>query len=94
MCIIVCIFNCLFMTKIISATELVRGFSEFSKSLNEHALVATKNGRGHIVVLPYYDGCDKKIVEYMEDYEMFLNKKNLEVVYHESLKSGESDLII
>jgi hypothetical protein len=80
------------MTKIISATELVRNFKDYSEELSEQAIVATKNGRGNVVILPYFDGCDKKIAEYMEDYEMIMSKENLEGVYQKYLESGESDL--
>ena len=34
------------------------------------------------------------MADYMEDYEMAMNREALEKKYKESLKSGESDLVI
>jgi len=47
-----------------------------------------------MVMLPYFDGCDKNMEDYMEDYEMMKNQKVLQKRYAESSDSGESSLII
>lgn len=82
------------MTKIITTTEVQQKIGEVSELIQENAYIVTNRGKGRIVMLPYFDGCDENILEYLEDYEMYKNRDKLKNRYKESIDSGESDLII
>lgn len=82
------------MTKIITTTQVQKTIGEVSRNIVNSAYIATNRGQGRIVMLPYFDGCDQMIEDYMEDYEMQKNKKVLQKRYAESAASGDSDLVI
>lgn len=79
---------------IITTTEVQKKIGEISASIQLKTYIVTKHGKGSIVMLPYFDGCDEKISEYMEDYEMQKNKEKLKKRYAESDKSGQSMLTV
>ena len=81
-----------FMIKIITTTKVQKNIGELSGSITETSFIVTKHGQGKIVMLPYFDGCDENISEYLEDFQMALNKKKLDAQYKKSIKSGESSL--
>jgi len=70
------------MPKIIEASE------------QQKAHIITHHGLGKFVILPYYDGCNEDIEDYLENYEMHLNSKKLRKELEESVASGDSNLII
>ncbi len=82
------------MSHIITTTQLQQKIGAISESINEKTYIVTNHGQGKIVLLPYFDGCDELINEYMEDYEMMKNKKKLQKEFKKSHDSGESSLII
>lgn len=82
------------MTKIITTTKVQQKIGEISASIGEMSYIVTNRGEGKIVMLPYFDGCDENISEYLDDFEMFKNQQKLKEKYAASLKSGESSLII
>ncbi len=82
------------MTKIITITQAQQKIAEISKEISKNTFVVTNRGMGKIVMLPYYDGCDANIAEYMEDFEMKKNQSTLKDRYKKSAKSGKSKLRI
>lgn len=82
------------MNKIITSSQVQKKIGDLSKNVGEDTYIMTVNGVGKIVMLPYFDGCDENMREYMEDYEMMKNKEVLQDRYRESSKSGASDLVV
>lgn len=82
------------MTKIVTTTELQQHIGKISSSVQDVVYIVTRRGLGNIVLLPYFDGCDDTISEYIENYEMAMNKKMLKKKYSKSLRSGKSSLVI
>lgn len=82
------------MFHIISTRELQSNIGRISDGLEKNAYIVTKRGHGKMLILPYFDGCDEFIDEYLEDYEMFRERENLEEELEESYNSGRSNLII
>lgn len=82
------------MTKIITTTQVQQKIGELSQSITEMNFIVTNRGEGRIVMLPYFDGCDENIAEYMEDFEIMKNKQKLKTKYAKSSKSGKSSLTI
>ena len=82
------------MSTIITTTQLQQKIGEISASIERKSYIVTNRGEGRMIILPYYDGCDKFVDDYLEDYEIALNKDKLEKEFEESLNSGESDLVI
>lgn len=82
------------MQSIITTTDLQRNIGEVSDNIDKSFYIVTNRGKGRMVVLPYFDGCDGVISEYMEDFDMYINKNELKKKYKESSDSGLSDLVI
>mgnify|MGYP001575864350 CR=1 FL=1 len=82
------------MLHIITTTQLQQKIGQFSGNISKQSYIVTNRGEGKIVMLPYYNGCDEKISEYMEDYEMASNQENLKEFYKKSRDSGKSSLSI
>ena len=82
------------MNNIVTTTEVQRKIGTITRSIDQETYIVTSHGKGKIVMLPYFDGCDRNMAEYMEDYEMIKNKAKLKAKYSKSRASGESDLII
>ncbi len=82
------------MNKIITSSQVQKEIGKLSKNIGEETYVVTVHGKGKIVMLPYFDGCDENMNEYMEDYEMMQNKEVLQARYQESSKSGASSLSV
>ena len=82
------------MTHIITTTQVQQKIGHISDTIQTTAYIVTNRGEGRIVMLPYFDGCDEQIEEYMENYEMSLNKETLMKKWDASAKSGASDLVI
>lgn len=82
------------MFHIISTREFQKNIGQISDDLEKIAYIVTKHGYGKMLILPYFDGCDDFIDEYLEDYEIFSKKEELEEELEESYNSGRSDLII
>lgn len=82
------------MNQIITSTQVQREIGRLSENIGEQNYIVTVHGKGKIVMLPYFDGCDEHMMEYMEDYEMMKNKEVLKKRYKESSESGPSSLVI
>ncbi len=81
------------MTKIITTTQVQQKIGELSQSIATMNFIVTNRGEGKIVMLPYFDGCDENISEYMENFEMAKSQKKLQNRYKKSSKSEKSSLI-
>ncbi|PCI24823.1 hypothetical protein COB57_03575 [Candidatus Peregrinibacteria bacterium] len=82
------------MSYIVTTTQLQKHIGTLSDDIKNHSYIVTNRGEGRIVMLPYFQGCDDSVLEYMEDYEMKKNKEKLVKRYKESCDSGDSDLVI
>lgn len=80
------------MTNIITTTQVQQKIGSITASIGEKNYIVTNRGEGKIVMLPYFDGCDEDIMEYMEDYEMIKNREKLLKRYRSSSKSGKSSI--
>lgn len=82
------------MFKLITTTQLQQKIGEISAQIKTTPFIVTNRGEGKIILLPYFNGCDDMIDEYMEDFEMYSNKEKLEKQFEKSYKSGLSNLKI
>lgn len=82
------------MIKIIPTTQVQQQIGALSSDIEEQTYIVTNRGKARIVMLPYFDGCDENIQDYIEDYEMAKNRKILHERYTISSKSGKSSLKI
>jgi len=82
------------MSHIITTTHVQQKIGKISKNIVNQSYIVTNRGEGRIVMLPYFEGCDENIIDYMEDYQMNINKEKLQKKYQKSSDSGKSDLII
>lgn len=82
------------MSTIITTTHLQQKIGEISANISRKSYIVTSRGVGKIVLLPYFDGCDRIIEDYMEDFEMYANRDKLIKEFKESIASGNSDLVI
>lgn len=73
---------------IISTKQMQQKIGEISANIDQKAYIITNHGKGKMVILPYFDGCDEWIEDYIEDYEMMKNKDKLQKELKESLDSG------
>lgn len=82
------------MAKIISTTEAQKKLCEIASNIDAQTYIVTNKGEGRMVILPYFDGCMDWIGDYLEDYEMMINKEKLQKKWKASSASGLSDLVI
>ena len=82
------------MNHIITSTQVQQKIGQITASIGEKTYIVTNRGEGKIIMLPYFDGCDEFITDYLEDYEMYKNKTKLQKRYKQSSKSGKGSLII
>ena len=82
------------MARIITTTQMQQKIGQIADSIETTPYIVTNRGMGKIILLPYYDGCDEIIEDYMEDYEIWKNGDKLQKKWEESLASGDSDIVI
>lgn len=82
------------MLKIITVKELQQKIGQITLGIKENGYIVTNRGKAKIVMLPYFDGCERMVEDFIEDCEIQMNKANLEKRWEESDASGESDLVI
>lgn len=87
-------YNQAYMATIITTTQLQQRIGEITASISKKSYIVTNRGEGKMIILPYFDGCDRLVEDYLEDYEMYSNKEKLQKELLESKKSGRSDLVI
>lgn len=57
-------------------------------------MIVTKKGKPTAVMLPYFEDNEQAIADYLEDYEMNMNREALVKLYTESKASGRSGVTI
>lgn len=82
------------MPNIITTTEVQQLIGTISSSITEQSYIVTNRGKGRIVLLPYFEGCDDTMADYLEDFAMSKNSKLLKQRYKTAVKSGRSRLKI
>lgn len=82
------------MFHIITTTQVQQKIGKISDTISEQSYIVTNRGEGRIVMLPYFEGCDTLLSDYMEDFEMWKNRKKLKEKYKESSESGAGTLKI
>lgn len=82
------------MTKLLTTSQVQQKIGKVSQEITETTFIVTNHGQGRIVMLPYFDGCDENIADYMEDFEMMKNREKLQARYKKSSKSGHGSLSI
>ncbi len=82
------------MVKIITTAEAQKHISLISREIEKTSFIVTSHGKGKMVVLPYFDGCNQHISDYQEDYEMAQNATTLRKRYQTSSESGTGNLKI
>lgn len=80
------------MPSIITTTQVQQTIGQLSRTIAKDVYIVTNRGLGKIVMLPYFDGCDQYIADYIEDYEMAKNQSKLQKRYSQSIKSGRGKL--
>jgi len=81
--------------KIISTSHLQKKIGALSRDIKQvlYYIVLNK-GKPKVIMLPYFDNCDKSIDEYLENYEISQNKLKIKKRMENSLSSGKSNLTI
>lgn len=82
------------MVKIISTTEAQKKLCGIASNIDVQTYIVTNKGAGRMVILPYFDGCMDWAEDYLEEYEMMMNKEKLQKKWKASSESGLSDLVI
>ena len=80
--------------KIISTTEVQKNIWTISKDIEVNNYTIINRWKPKMVLLPYFENNDDIIDDYLEQYEINKNSKNLKKQIQESLDSGLSDLVI
>lgn len=62
--------------------------------LENKAYIIVNRGTPESIIVPYFEGNEEWIEEYLENFEIAKNKENLMKKTKKSLKSGLSDLVI
>ncbi|TSC56754.1 MAG: Uncharacterized protein G01um101418_586 [Parcubacteria group bacterium Gr01-1014_18] len=82
------------MFKIVTVSEVQKKIGQMAKNVRYNEILVTSRGKGSMLILPYFEGCDDFVSEYRENYEMSVNRENLKRKYRESMKSGKGTLVI
>lgn len=82
------------MSKIINTTDLQKNIGKITKEVADNFFIVTSRGRAKAVIVPYFENNDEAIANYLEDFEMYKNKNNLQKRYQKSFDSGVSDLVV
>lgn len=83
-----------FMAKIITTSQLQKTIGRLLAYVTQSWLVVTKKGRPTAIMLPYFDDNEGAVAEYLEEYEMHINREALIARYNKSAESGKSALAI
>lgn len=82
------------MPNIITTTEVQQSIGSISSNITRQSYIVTNRGKGRIVMLPYFEGCDDTVNDYLEDFAMVQNAQALKQRYQKSVESGRSSLVI
>jgi len=82
------------MFKIITVKELQQKIGQISANIKEKNYIITNRGKAKMVLLPYFEGCEEIMEDFIEDCEAYTNREKLEKEFEKSLASGISDFVI
>lgn len=82
------------MAKIITTSQLQKTIGQLLNYLAQSWVVVTRKGRPTAVMLPYFDDNENAVSDYLEEYEMHVNREALVTRYKKSAESGKSALVI
>lgn len=80
------------MSKIVTTSDLQKNIGKISKEVEQTFFIVTNRGLAKMVLMPYFDDNDDLVQNYLEEYQMRKNKKELQKRYTQSIKSGKSNL--
>ena len=78
--------------KIISTSKIQKNIAILSDNTNIYTVI--NKWEPKTMIIPYFEGLQEVVEDYLEDMEIYLNKEKLSKKYEESKNSGLSDLII
>jgi len=78
--------------KIISTSKVQKNIKILSDRENIYTFI--NNGEAKTMLVPYHEGLQEVIENYLEDIEMYANRDTLIKEFKESKESGISSLII
>jgi prevent-host-death family protein len=82
------------MAKIITTSQLQKTIGQLLNYVAQSWVVVTKKGRPTAVMLPYFDDNESAVSDYLEEYQMHMNREALQARYKASARSGTSGLVI
>jgi hypothetical protein len=80
--------------EIITNTELQKHIGAISKNIVKDAFTVTARGKPRMMLVPYFEGCNDMIDDYMEEFLLWNNRQKLQKEAQDSLDSGLSNLTI
>ncbi|MDQ7009112.1 MAG: hypothetical protein Q9M94_02375 [Candidatus Gracilibacteria bacterium] len=78
--------------RIISTSKVQKNIAILSDNTNIYTVI--NKGEPKTMIIPYFEGLQEIVENYLEDMEISLNKESLSTKYQNSKNSGLSDLII
>ena len=82
------------MAKIITTSQLQKTIGQLLAYVTQSWVIVTKKGHPTAVMLPYFDDNEEAVAEYLEEYEIQMNKEALQERYRKSQRSGRSKLVV
>jgi len=78
--------------KIISTSKVQKNIAILSDNTNIYTVI--NKWEPKTMIIPYFEGLQEVVEDYLENMEIYLNKEKLVKKYQNSKNSGLSDLII
>ena len=78
--------------KIISTSKVQKNISILSDNTNIYTVI--NKWEPKTMIIPYFEGLQEVVENYLEDMEIYTNKEKLVKRYEDSKNSGLSDLVI
>lgn len=82
------------MAKIITTSQLQKTIGQLLRYVTKSWVIVTKKGTPTAIMLPYFEDNEAAVSEYLEEYEMHMNREMLDARYKQSMESGPSKLVI
>lgn len=82
------------MNKIVTNSYFQQWVGKISQEIGNFHYTVLNRGKPKMVVLPYFEGNEGWLEDYLEAYEIQLNKSALTEELQNSLSSGKSSLVI
>lgn len=78
--------------RIISTSKVQKNIAILSDNTNIYTVI--NKWEPKTMIIPYFEGLQEVVEDYLENMEIYLNKEKLVKKYQNSKNSGLSDLII